>query len=128
MTNLPRRIAGVVLMGVAVLLYDSASGASMHRLLLPLGMAIAAWLMVQNAAAVLLGATLLTAIHSAPGNADWVIGWAYPLLAVVSGAALVWIGVQRFRGRIESTREARWSHRHSARDSTRSIDPGAKTD
>jgi hypothetical protein len=128
MTNLPRRIAGVVLMGVAVLLYDAASDASIHRLLLPLGMAIAAWLMVQNAAAVLLGTTLLTAIHSAPGNSDWVIGWAYPLLAFVSGAALVWIGVQRFRGRIKSTREARWRPRHGARPSTPSDDSGAETD
>jgi hypothetical protein len=85
MKNLPGRFAGVVLLGVAVLLYDAASGSPVHRLLVPIAMAIAAWLMVQNAAAVLLGAALLTAIHSDPLDPDWITGRAYPALAIISG-------------------------------------------
>jgi hypothetical protein len=112
MKNLPERFAGVVLLGVAVLLYDAASGSPVHRLLVPIAMAIAAWLMVQNAAAVLLGAALLTASHSDPLDPDWITGRAYPALAIISGGALGYIAVHRFRGRIASTREARWRHRH----------------
>jgi len=112
MTNLPGRIAGVVLLGLAVLLYDSASDSPIHRLVVPLAMAVATWLMVQNAAAVLLGVVLLTAIHSDPADSDWINSHAYPALAILSGGALGYIGLQRFRRRIAATREARWRHRH----------------
>jgi len=111
MINLPRRIAGVLLLGTAVLMYDAASASAIHRLLLPIMMAFAAWLLVQNAAAVLLGVMLLAAIHANPGAPDWIAGRAYPLLALVSAGGLGFIAVQRFRRRIEETREARWRHR-----------------
>jgi hypothetical protein len=108
---LPGRIAGVVLMGMIVMVFDATSGAALHELVLPLGMALAAWLMVQNAAAVLLGITLLAAIHTDPASPDWVIGRAYPAVAILSGGVLVYIALQRFRKHIEATREARWSRR-----------------
>jgi len=109
--NLPRRIAGVLLLAAAVLMYDAGSACAIHRLLLPVTMAFAAWLLVQNAAAVLLGCMLLAAIHADPGNPDWISARAYPLLALASAGALGYIAVQRFRRRIEETREARWRHR-----------------
>jgi hypothetical protein len=115
MTRLPARIAGVILMGVAVMFFDAVSSSPVHQLMLPLAMAVAAWLMIQNAAAVLLGATLLTAIHADPQDPDWIISRAYPALAVLSGIALGFIGVQRFRKRIAATREARWRHRQAPR-------------
>lgn len=111
MSHLPQRIAGVVLLGIAVLMYDATSASAVHRLLLPVAMALAAWLMVQNAAAVLLGTALLTTIHADTGNPDWITGRAYPVLAVLSASGLGYIALQRFRQRIEATREARWRNR-----------------
>lgn len=111
MTNLPARIAGVALMGIAVMWFDPLSTTAQHRLLIPLIMAGAAWLMVQNAAAVLFGAALLAAIHSDTQNTEWISSRAYPALAALAGAALGYILWQRFRERIEATREARWRHR-----------------
>ena len=113
MTHLPQRITGVIVLAVAVVLYDATSIAAVHRLVLPLAMALAAWLMVQNAAAVLLGVALLTPLHAHPADPDWISARAYPVLAIVSGTALAVIVLQRFRLRIESTREARWRNRRS---------------
>lgn len=112
MKNLSWRFAGVVLLSVAVLQYDAASGSPVHRLIIPIAMAIAAWLIVRNAVSVLLGAALLSAIHSDLSDLDWITGRAYPALAVISSSALGYIALQRFRSRIASTREARWRHRH----------------
>ena len=111
MTNLPGRVAGVVLMGIAVMWFDPLSTSALHRLLVPLLMAAAAWLMVQSAAAVLLGATLLTAIHSDLQSVDWISSRAYPALAILAAGALGYILWQRFRQRIEATREERWRSR-----------------
>ncbi len=113
MTRLPARISGLVVLGVTVMLFDATSIAPLHRLLLPMAMAVAACLMIQNAAAILLGATLLTAIHTDLQDPDWIIGRAYPVLAILSGAALGYIALQRFRQRIAATREARWRRRHT---------------
>ena len=111
MNRLPWRIAGVVLMGIAVMLFDPVSASPIHSLVVPLIMALAAWLMVQNAAAVLLGVTVLTAIHSDLQSADWVASRAYPALTLLSATGLGYIALQRFRARIEATREARWAAR-----------------
>jgi len=110
-TNLPGRIAGVVLMGIAVMWFDPLSSAALHRLVIPVLMAAAAWLMIQNAAAVLLGATLLTAIHTDLQSIDWISSRAYPALAILAAGALGYILWQRFRMRIEATREERWRPR-----------------
>ena len=104
-------MAGVLLMGVAVMLFDPAASTPLHRLVLPLTMAAAAWLMVQNVVAVLLGGVLLAAIHADHTDPDWIIGRAYPALAILGGAALGYIGLRRFQARIEATREERWARR-----------------
>ena len=111
MTNLPWRIAGVVLLAVCVVAYEPTADTAWHRLLLPLGMALAAWLMVQNLAAVALGTFLLAAIHGDPGAGDAITGIGYPVVAAVAGLTLLGILVQRFRARIRATHDARWQRR-----------------
>ncbi|MDH3640863.1 MAG: hypothetical protein OES38_02140 [Gammaproteobacteria bacterium] len=111
MTHLPGRVAGVVLMGIAVMWFDPLSTSALHRLLVPLLMAAAAWLMVQNAAAVLLGVTLLTTIHTDLQSNNLISSRAYPALAILAAGALGYILWLRFRSRIEATREERWRSR-----------------
>jgi len=118
MTRLPWRLAGVVLLALCVVVYEPAGDSALHRLLLPLVMGLAAWLMVQNLVAVALGAFLLAAIHGDPGASDPVTGIGYPVVAAVAGLTLLGIFVQRFRARIEATHEARWQRRRSAADAS----------
>ncbi|MFW6094753.1 MAG: hypothetical protein ACODAC_12335 [Pseudomonadota bacterium] len=121
--RLPWRIAGVVALGLLVVVYQPELGGITHRLLIPVLMALATWLMVQNAAAVALGAGLLAAIHSEPGSADWVSALAYPALVAISVLVLGAVFVQRFRRRIAETHEARWRHRRSSGDGPRDRRP-----
>jgi hypothetical protein len=111
MSNLPWRIAGVALLALSVVLYEPSSPQIGQRLGLPLVMAAAAWLMVQNIVAVALGTTLLAAIHSQPGSPDPVTGIGYPLVAVAAALVLLGVLVRRFRERIRSTHDERWRHR-----------------
>ncbi len=115
------RLAGILLLGVAVVAYEPSAGDPLNRLVIPLIMATATWLMVQNLAAVAMGAFLLAAIHSNPSSADWIDAWAYPGLATLAAAMLVVIFARRFRRRIEETREARWSTRRSQPSQTSSL-------
>lgn len=107
------RLAGLAVLALCVLLYDAASPEPLHRLVLPIAMGAAAGLMVQSAAAVLLAGTLLAGVHAGPGDPDWIIGIAYPALAGLCAVGLTCIMLMRFRGRIESTREARWRARRA---------------
>ncbi|MEZ5560676.1 MAG: hypothetical protein R3E86_19285 [Pseudomonadales bacterium] len=109
--NLPWRAAGVALMAVCVILYDTDAVDVWNRLVLPVAMAVAAWLMVQNLVAVAFGALLLAGIHSETGSADWIPGRAYPVLAVVAGVILTVELARRFRRRIAETHAARWAGR-----------------
>jgi hypothetical protein len=111
MSNLPWRIAGVALLALSVILYEPDSAQIWQRLGLPLVMAAAAWLMVQNVVAVALGTTLLAAIHSQPGNPDPVTGIGYPLVAVTAALVLLGVLVRRFQDRIRSTHDERWRQR-----------------
>ena len=111
MANLPWRIAGVVLLALCVVVYEPDAGSALHRLLLPLTMAAAAGLMVQNLAAVAFGTFLLAAIHSHPGSPDPIEGIVYPVVAAAAGLLLLWILLQRFRARIHATHDARWRQR-----------------
>ena len=106
--HLPWRIAGLALLGVLVVLYQSDQ--VYNRLVIPVAMALSVWLLVQKVLAVALGAGLLAAIHSDP-QGDWIVALAYPLLALVCGAVVLYVFVQRFRRRIAETHEARWRHR-----------------
>ena len=108
--HLPWRIAGLALLGVLVVLYQSDQGDVYNRLVIPVAMALSVWLLVQKVLAVALGAGLLAAIHSDP-QGDWIVALAYPLLALVCAAVVLYVFVQRFRRRIAETHEARWRHR-----------------
>jgi cell division protein FtsW (lipid II flippase) len=112
--HLPWRVAGVILLGVLVVVYQPDTGTALQRVAIPAAMAVATWLMVQNVAAVAIGAGALAAIHSAPGSADWVTALAYPAMAAACGAILLVVFVRRFRRRIADTHEARWRHRAAA--------------
>jgi hypothetical protein len=109
--NLPWRIAGLLLIAVLVVLYQPDSGGVVQRLLIPVAMAVGAWLLVQNAVAVALGAGLLAALHSAPGQPDWIAARAYPALAAVCAMILVALLGRRFRRHVAATHDARWRHR-----------------
>jgi len=111
MSNLPWRVAGVALLAVSVVLYEPDAPQAWQRLGLPLLMAAAAWLMVQNVVAVALGTLLLAAIHGDPGSADPVEGIGYPLVALAAALVLLGVLTQRFRARIAATHEERWRHR-----------------
>ncbi len=111
LSHLPWRLAGVLLLALLVVAYQPSEPAPLHRLLIPVGMAVCTWMMVQNAAAVAIGAGLLAILHSAPGSTDPVRAIAYPLLAVLCGLIAGTVFVRRFRQRIADTHEARWRHR-----------------
>ncbi len=112
------RLAGVALLAAVVVAYDPNAGDLQNRLLLPLLMAVATWMMVQNLAAVALGACLLASIHSDPASADWILGRVYPGLAALAGVLLMVIVARRFHRRILETREARWGPRRSTQKGT----------
>jgi hypothetical protein len=118
MTHLPWRVAGLILLGLLVVAYQPELGGALQRVVMPVAMAVAAWLMVQNVTAVALGAGALAAIHSAPRSEDWIVAIAYPALAAACGVILIAVFVQRFRRRIATTHEARWRHRRAAAEAT----------
>jgi uncharacterized membrane protein len=111
--HLPWRIAGLVLLGVLVVAYQTEQDDLVHRLLIPVAMALATWLMVQNVAAVAIGGGLLAGIHSDPGSRDWIESIAYPVLAVTCAVIVVTVFARRFRRRIRDTHEARWRDRRA---------------
>ncbi len=111
---------GVVTICLCLALYEPGGSSLWHQLLLPMLLALGAWLLVQNLAAVAFGTTVLAIIHSSPGSQDPIVGLAYPALAGVGLVTLACILGQRFRARIEATRSARWAHRK------RAAEPGAE--
>jgi hypothetical protein len=118
MEHLPWRITGLLLLGVLVVLYQPDQQDVSNRLVIPMAMTLAAWLLVRNAMAVALGGGLLAAIHSAPGSGDWVSAMAYPALAALGGLVVMAVLVHRFRRHIAATHEERWHSRrnHADRD------------
>jgi hypothetical protein len=113
--HLPWRIAGLLSLGALVVVYQPEHADTVNRLLIPVGMAVATWLLVQNVTAVALGAGLLAAIHGDLGSSDWIRGVAYPLLASACGLVVAMAFVQRFRRRIAATHEERWRRRRNRR-------------
>lgn len=111
LAHLPWRVAGLVLLGGLVVAYHPEQGGVLNRLLIPVAMAVATWMLVQNLAAVALGAGLLATIHSAPGSQDWIAAAAYPGLAALCGLILAAVLLQRFRRRIAATHDTRWRDR-----------------
>lgn len=116
MTRLPWRLAGVVLLLGAMGLWQPDSAGAMARIGVPLVMALATGMIVQNVAAVALGSAILAGIHSAPGADDPVTGIGYPLIASCAAILVIIIFMRRFRARIRATHDARWQHRRQSPD------------
>ncbi len=111
MDRLALRVAGTAALIIALLIYEPTSDALWQSLLLPVIMAIGALALVQNITAVAFGTAILALIHSDLDADSWVEGVAYPLIFAAAGITLLAIGITRFRSRIVTTREARWSPR-----------------
>lgn len=106
-----QRLAGLFLIFLGLALYDPESPAAVHRLLLPALLAVGAWALVQNVAAVAIATAVLGVIHLDLEAGSWIDRYAYPAVTAAAVLTLLAIGVQRFRRRIVETREARWSER-----------------
>lgn len=112
MTNLPQRFIGIAICSAVLFTMDLAQASVMHALILPLLLALAAYLITQSLMAVAL-ASFTLALANADLAADfWVIRWAYPALAVLGIGTCLSLLVKRFRKRIETTREERWAPRN----------------
>ncbi len=117
--HLPWRLAGLVLLGALVVVYHPEQGGAVNRLVIPLGMGIATWMLVQNLAAVTLGAGVLAGVHSAPGSSDWVRGIAYPAVTAACAILLGIVLIERFRRHMAATHEARWRQRRDRQQGDR---------
>ncbi|MCZ6853757.1 MAG: hypothetical protein O7G86_07540 [Gammaproteobacteria bacterium] len=105
------RFVGAAIVLVCLLLYDFESEALLHRLVLPIALAVGAWMLVNNLTAVCLAVSFLALAHSELTSEDWVVSLAYPAVAALCGACLLTIVIARFHDRIRETHEARWQHR-----------------
>lgn len=106
------RVLGVVVIVLGLAVLEPGGTSLGQRVGVPAVLAVGAWALVRNLAAVALGTAVLAAIHSEPGAADPVTGVIYPAAATAAGLVLVVIFVRRFRARILATRAARWAPRH----------------
>jgi len=109
----PLRVLGFLLLMGCLAFYDATSDSTLHRLGIPLLMALGAWSLVQNLAAVAIGGTVLAVIHTDLGAGQWIDSIAYPALAGIGLAVLTVIAWQRFTRRIARTHDARWSERET---------------
>lgn len=105
------RVLGTVIIVAVLLIYEPGAEGIIQRLGLPLVLAGGALALVQNPAAVAIGALVLSVIHSDLSAASWIPAVAYPLTAAVAALVLATIGWRRFRKNIAATREARWANR-----------------
>jgi len=105
------RVLGVVLILLCLAVLEPSGSGIGQRVGVPILLAVGAYALVRNAAAVALGAAVLAAIHSQPGSTDPVVGIAYPVIAAVAIVVLAVIFARRFRARIIETRAARWGPR-----------------
>ena len=105
------RAAGVVLTAAVVFVLDTQSASVLHALILPLLLALAAWLMTRSAMAVAFATFTLAAISTRLDAPSWIPSIAYPGIALVALAACLFIIAQRFRERIAATHEERWAQR-----------------
>lgn len=105
------RLAGLAVLLVCLALYEPGAPGTLHRLVYPLVMAAGAWALVQNGVVVVLAGTVLAAIHTDLGSADWISGIAYPALVVTGAVLLLGAVTLRFRRWIAETHDARWRDR-----------------
>ncbi len=105
------RIAGVCLLVGCLIFYDPNSASLTQRLAIPAMMALGAWGLVQNLAAVAIGVTVLAGIHSDIDNHHWLDALGYPAITIIAGLTLTVILLRRFRQRIRDTHAQRWRNR-----------------
>ncbi len=105
------RMAGLLLIGIAMFTLDGASQTPVHTLWLPMLMAAGAMLALRNVLAVALAVIALAGIRMQPGDANWVTGIAYPLLTTAAGITAVVLLWRRFNKRVHETRDARQARR-----------------
>ena len=108
------RLAGLAVVLVCFAVYDPEAGSAIHRLLLPLLMALGAWALVQNLAAVALAVAVLGVIHLDLTSGDWIDRIAWPLITLGAILTFAWILLGRFRQRIRDTHEQRWQSRRNS--------------
>ena len=118
MTHIPSRLIGAGILLATALIYDADASNLGHRLLIPTFMAFAAWLVIQNLAAVLIVVAVVATTRSNFASADVLASRVFPVVALVAGFGLGTIGLLRFRARIVATRAARWRGRNSDRSTT----------
>lgn len=106
-----QRISGCLIILAIVFVIDLDNPAALHQLLLPLGLALGAYLVSQAFAAVCIAALALSLIHMNTASGEWISAIAYPAVAAIAALALIGISAQRFRARIAETHTARWQHR-----------------
>jgi len=107
------RVLGVAVIVVGLAVLEPGATGLDQRLGVPALLAVGAWALVRNLAAVALGTAVLAAIHSNLGAADPVTSVIYPSVAATAGVVLAIIFARRFRARILATRAERWAHRKS---------------
>ncbi len=121
------RLAGAALALIAVFVLDLSQSTALHKLWLPMLLAIGIYFMTFSVMAVAVSCGTLAAIHLDLNSASWVESQAYPLVVAISTLIAGRIGLQRFRQRIADTHEERGANRrkqdNSIDDSTDRSDP-----
>ncbi len=110
-TYMGRRVTGVIVLSGCLLAYDPAGTDLLQRGIIPALMAVAAWGLVQNLAAVTLGVAVLGGIHSDFTAPHWLDRLAYPAISLAAGVTFGIIVWRRFRRRVLATHEERWRDR-----------------
>jgi len=110
-----KRTLGLTLVVVFLLTWEPDATTALQRLLLPASFAVGAYLALSHLGAVAIAVALLAGIHSAPGSDDWIAGWAYPGIAAIAAAAVLWLYSRRFIAYVRGTRNARISQRRQHR-------------
>ncbi|MEZ7819086.1 MAG: hypothetical protein ACI8RT_001096 [Candidatus Azotimanducaceae bacterium] len=116
------RLAGAALALAAVFVLDLSQATALHKLWLPMLLAIGVYFMTFSVMAVAVSCGTLAAIHLDLNSASWVESQAYPLVVGVSALVAGRIGLQRFRQRIADTHEERWANRRGEEDATNNTD------
>lgn len=108
------RAIGVGLALLAALLIEPDSRTWIHALVLPLLMALGAYLAAQNLLVVAAIVGALAGSASDLGSNDVFASAAYPVLASACAVTVVWLLAQRLRQRMHDTHEERWRRRRAA--------------
>ena len=111
------RVAGAALALIAVFTLDLSQSSAVHKLWLPMILAIGIYFMTFSIMAVAASCGTLAAIHLDLNSVSWVESQAYPVVVGVSALIAGRIGLQRFRQRIADTHEERWANRRNQGDS-----------